>query len=360
MPSVILKQGDSGPGVREVRDRLSRLGLLDSSDDIDLFDNSLTEALRIFQQSRGLTVDGIIGPQTFRRLEEARWTLGDRILVFTPRAMIHGDDVAQLQRRLIELGFSISRVDGIYGPQTERAVREFQKNVGLSLDGISGPEVFDALKRLARTVSGGSQEHLRELVTWDPHYKARSIETCTILLDPTDSDANLVGQHDLTQASVCWDIASRLEGRLSAAGAMVVLTRSANSQLGDERTRAQLANQQNADLVLSIAMDKHDNPNAHGVASYYFGHRHSRSATGMRLADLVQEEITKHTPLLDVRSHAKTWDILRLTRMPSVRSMVGYSTNEHDAALLAVPAIRDAVADSLVQAIQRILAPKIG
>lgn len=360
MPSVILKQGDSGPGVREVRDRLHRLGILQDSANQDVFDQALGDALRIFQQSRGLTVDGIVGPQTFRRLEEARWTLGDRILVFTPRAMIHGDDVAELQRRLIELGFSISRVDGIYGPETEHAVREFQKNVGISLDGICGPEVFDALRRLSRTVSGGSQEHLRELATWDPHYRARSIETCTILIDPSDSDTPLTSHPEFTQGSICWDIANRLEGRLSATGAMVVLTRSSNSQLGDERTRAHLANQQNIDLVLSIAMDHHRNSEAQGVASYYFGHRLSRSAAGMRFADVIQEEVSKHVGLLDVRSHAKTWDILRLTRMPSVRTMLGYSSNEHDVELLIQPAVRDAIADAFVQAIVRILTPKIG
>ena len=46
-------------------------------------------------------------------------------------------------------------------------MREFQRNVGLAPDGIAGPEVFAALNRLARTVAGGRQEHLRELASWD-------------------------------------------------------------------------------------------------------------------------------------------------------------------------------------------------
>ena len=37
-----------------------------------------------FQQQRGLTVDGIVGPTTYRVLDEARWRLGDRLLTFTP------------------------------------------------------------------------------------------------------------------------------------------------------------------------------------------------------------------------------------------------------------------------------------
>ena len=360
MPSINLQIGDSGPEVLEVRDRLCRLGLLTHIEGDPDFDDDLCHALKVFQQSRGLTVDGIVGPQTFRRLEEARWSLGDRVLIFMPRSMIHGDDVAQLQRRLIELGFTISRVDGIYGPQTERAVREFQKNVGLTNDGICGPAVFRALKRLARTVAGGSQEHLRELATWDPGHRPRSVETCTILLDPSDADTPLTGHPEWTESGICWDIAHRLEGRLVAAGAMVVMTRSPHSGLSDESTRAQLANQQNVDLVLSLALDTHTNSVANGLATYYFGHQYSRSATGMRLADLIQEELTSRTSLVDLNSHAKTWDLLRLTRMPSVKTTLGYSTNPDDCSFLIDSSIRDSIADGLVSAIDRIMAPRIG
>jgi len=360
MPSLILRYGDSGPEVAEVRERLSRLGHLCAGTECSDFDDELMHAVKIFQQSRGLTVDGVVGPRTFRRLEEARWSLGDRVLTFMPQTMVHGDDVAQLQRRLIQLGFVISRVDGVYGPQTERAVRDFQKNVGLHNDGICGPDVFRALERLSRTVAGGSQEHLRELLTWDPSHRARSVETCTIVLDPSDLDTQLCGADGLTEATVCWDIANRLEGRLAAAGALVVMTRSHNSALSGERIRAQLANQQNVDLVLSIGMDSHANPAANGVATYYFGHEYSRSATGMRFADLIQEEVTARTSLLDLNIHAKTWDLLRLTRMPSVKTTIGYASNPEDCTKLANPSARDAIAEGLNSAIDRILAPRIG
>jgi N-acetylmuramoyl-L-alanine amidase len=360
MPSIFLRSGDSGPEVAEVRDRLHRLGLLVDGSAQSNFDDELAHAVKVFQQSRGLTVDGVVGPRTFRRLEEARWSIGDRLLTFMPRTMVHGDDVAQLQRRLIELGFIISRVDGIYGHQTERAVRDFQKNVGLSADGICGPDVFRALQRLSRTVAGGSQEHLRELLAWDPNHRARSVETCTIVLDPSDSQNVLHGTSELTEATVCWDIANRLEGRLSAAGALVVMTRSHNSTPSGERARANLANQQNADFVLSIDMDRHANPVAQGVATYYFGHQYSRSATGMRLAELIQEELAARTPLMDLNTHAKTWDLLRLTRMPSVKTTIGYSSNPTDCSQLANAQVRDAVAEGLVASINRILAPRIG
>jgi N-acetylmuramoyl-L-alanine amidase len=60
------------------------------------------------------------------------------------------------------------------------------------------------------------------------------------------------------------------------------------------------------------------------------------------------------TALGDLRSHAKTWDMLRRTRMPAVRIDAGYLTNPHDAALLADPAFRDVFAEAVVVAVQRV------
>jgi N-acetylmuramoyl-L-alanine amidase len=361
MTVTILRRGDQGPAVIEVRDRLVRLGLLSSnaSAAADVFDDILLAALRYFQQTRGLTVDGLVGPQTFRRLDEARWKIGDRVLSFTPGHVIHGEDVAQLQQRLIELGFALDRVDGIFAKSTDAAVREFQRNVGLDVDGICGPAFFRAFQRLARTIAGGSQEHLRELSTVANFGKTRTVETCSILLDPSDLDEKLVGS-DMTHAEVCWDIASRLEGRLGAMGTLVLLTRPKSGRVDGERTRAKLANESNVDLIIGLGLDRHSNPLAQGVASYYFGHEYSRSATGMRLAEIVQEEISSRSQLTDSKSHAKTWDLLRLTRMPSIKVELGYATSPYDSSLLSQADTRDNIAAGLSSAITRILAPRIG
>ena len=167
---MLFRSGDSGAAVAEICDRLRRLGLLSDvgsapNPSPPVFDDAVDQAVRAFQQQRGLTVDGIVGVQTFRHLEEARWQLGDRILSFRAGWLISGDDVRALQQRLAGLGFHLDRIDGIFGPQTDRALREFQRSVGVNADGTCGPETYRALARLARTMSGGavSSTTLREL-----------------------------------------------------------------------------------------------------------------------------------------------------------------------------------------------------
>ncbi len=104
----------------------------------------------------------MVGPQTWRLLDEARWSLGDRVLYHAVGHLLIGDDIAALQQRLLDMGFDSGRADGIFGAQTDRALRDFQRNVGLADDGVCGPTTFKALNRLNRTVTGGTPQALRE------------------------------------------------------------------------------------------------------------------------------------------------------------------------------------------------------
>ena len=79
--------------------------------------------------------------------------------------------------------------------------------------------------------------------------------------------------------------------------------------------------------------------------------------SGERLASLVQREIVVRTGLRDCRTHAKTWEILRLTRMPAVRVEVGYLTSPVDRARLVDPRFRDRVVEAIMAAVQRMYYP---
>src|SRR5664280_474301 len=117
----LYRRGDRGPAVAQVRTALCSPGLLEATAPPaarveSVFDDQCDSAVRAFQQHRGLSVDGLVGPETFRALEEARWRLGDRVLSYRAARPFVGDDVAALQVRLLELGFDTGRCDGVLGP----------------------------------------------------------------------------------------------------------------------------------------------------------------------------------------------------------------------------------------------------
>jgi hypothetical protein len=53
--------------------------------------------------------------------------------------MVTKEEVKNWQRRLKELGLDPGPIDGVFGPQTKKAVREFQRMHKLKDDGIVGP-----------------------------------------------------------------------------------------------------------------------------------------------------------------------------------------------------------------------------
>lgn len=64
-----------------------------------------------------------------------------------------GDEVVKIQTRLKQWGYLKGNVDGIYGRQTEEAVRYFQRKNGLKVDGIAGPQTLAAIGISSSTTS---------------------------------------------------------------------------------------------------------------------------------------------------------------------------------------------------------------
>lgn len=356
----VFRRGDHGPAVAEIRAKLARLHLLaPDAGERDEFDEATDRAVRAFQQQRGLRVDGVVGGDTYRSLEGAHWRLGDRLLSYTAGHPFVGDDVAALQQRLLDMGFDAGRCDGIFGEQTEAAVREFQRNVGLTGDGTVGPATLKALDMLRRTVTGGSPSEQRE----EERLRRGSgtLSGRTIVLDPGHGGDDLGAcAHDLAESEIAYDLATRIEGRLGALGVHTLLTRGRDS-CPDDATRVAFANDLGVDLFLSLHTDAALSPHPCGMATYYYGaqlpHQVVSSPVGERLATLVQREVVTRTDLLDARTHPKAWQLLRGTRMPAVRMDVGYITNAHDAARLRAAEFRDAVAEAVAAAVQRLYLP---
>ncbi|GIJ47135.1 N-acetylmuramoyl-L-alanine amidase [Virgisporangium aliadipatigenens] len=357
-----IRRGETGMAVAEIRDILTTLTLLPAADVTgagDEFDAATERAVRAFQQSRGLSADGVVGIETWQALDAARWRLGQRALYYAVSEPIVGDDVRQLQERLLEMGYDAGRPDGVYGDRTAKAVGQFQREVGLSPDGACGPQTQHALRRLGRKVVGGRPQLLRESVAFRSSGPALVGKRIIIDAGHGGPDPGVVVPDGIlrwTEADLAWDLAARLEGRLAAAGMRVHLTRGPTqaTELTD-RDRVRLANELGADLFISIHVDAHTDPAADGVAAYHFGSISGgvSSTVGERLAGLVQREIVARTGMRDCRIHPKSWDILRLTRMPAVRVDVGYLTSPLDRERLVDPAFRDRVVEAMMAAVQR-------
>jgi N-acetylmuramoyl-L-alanine amidase len=346
------KLGDRSTAVELISNTLLRLGFITAPSDI--FDEKLTQGIKAFQQERGLTATGVINEITARSLEEARFKLGDRVLSFDASAIMRGDDVSNLQDRLIQMGFNCGKVDGIYGPNTEAAVKEFQKSVGITVDGKCGPATLISLMRLVKTVSGGAPNQLRETVKHS--VRPSALANKVIVIDPSWG-GQFTGEraNGVIESEVVFDLAQRVEGRLIALGVNVVLTRSANNS-PLEVDRINVANSVNADLVIALKVDSYKNEKANGVATYFYGRddKGVRSIVGERFANLIQREICARTDLLNCHTHAKSWDLLRLTVAPTVRIDLGYLSNPKDAKRLASAAFRDQLAEAMIVAIQRL------
>lgn len=66
-----------------------------------------------------------------------------------------GDAVADLQRRLRSFGFKPGPADGVFGPQTEQALRSFQRQAGITVDGRAGMETLNAMRKHTAFVQDG-------------------------------------------------------------------------------------------------------------------------------------------------------------------------------------------------------------
>ena len=107
---------------------------LEARDD-GLFGLGTECGVKIFQHFFGLAVDGIVGPRTWQKIEMKPTPPTHQILL---RLGSQGFYVARVQERLIKKGFNYSKIDGIFGPATNKSVLNFQGSRRLAVDGVVG------------------------------------------------------------------------------------------------------------------------------------------------------------------------------------------------------------------------------
>jgi N-acetylmuramoyl-L-alanine amidase len=290
----LYRRGDEGAAVRDIQDRLMALGFVCGGDPLGVFGAGTGEAVSTFQRKRGLAVDGIVGPDTWRGLVAAGYRLGDRML-YRRVPMMRGDDVAELQRRLNSLGFDAGKVDGIFGADTLAALLDFQSNRGMPEDGIAGPEVAAELDLMTRATAKPGRELVRER-QWLrslPGYIAGQ----RIFVDSFCRGDD--------ERAATWSAAVTFSRIIQDLGAQPLLSRSIDSS-PTERVRAFRANRIGADFVVAFALPRDGDP-----AVFYFASQHSSSAAGASLAEAV-------AGCLGLAPKGRSIPILKNTRSPAI------------------------------------------
>ena len=129
-----IKSGSKGEVVELVQRMLNEKGYACGSAD-GIFGAKTESAVRSYQKAKGLSVDGIVGDNTYAKL------LADSLLKNGSR----GELVKQLQTRLNEQGYKAGTADGIFGRNTEQAVKALQSVAGITVDGKVGQNTWTAL-----------------------------------------------------------------------------------------------------------------------------------------------------------------------------------------------------------------------
>lgn len=151
-PGALIRVGSRGADVERIQRCLNRVRAQFPSIrqlNVDGIFGPLTEAsVREFQRIAGLNPDGIVGPLTWNALMPRCY--GQQMPSYPGYLMrigVRGDSVRQVQECLNRTQNAGLVLDGIFGPLTDAAVRNFQRAHGLVVDGIVGPITWDNLMR---------------------------------------------------------------------------------------------------------------------------------------------------------------------------------------------------------------------
>ncbi|KSU88645.1 N-acetylmuramoyl-L-alanine amidase [Priestia veravalensis] len=130
-----LKKGSRGNEVRTLQQKLTSLGY-DTKGVDGIFGNNTDTALRRFQKDRGLSVNGVVDSATQKALNGAKPGVKPPATSTGLKKGSRGNEVRALQQKLTSLGFSTKGIDGVFGNNTDAALRQFQKARGLSVTGV--------------------------------------------------------------------------------------------------------------------------------------------------------------------------------------------------------------------------------
>ena len=132
-----LKFGDTNEALKKLEEKLVQLGYMDETIANGIYGPETSKAIQNFQKDYGEVVDGVLHKSTFDKIIKA---VGKASISFDEefRKGSKGDGVKAMQEKLVELGYLTDEfgADGIFGKNTEAALKEYQKAMGIEPTGI--------------------------------------------------------------------------------------------------------------------------------------------------------------------------------------------------------------------------------
>ncbi|HZD59966.1 MAG TPA: peptidoglycan-binding protein, partial [Anaerolineae bacterium] len=294
-----------------------------------------------FQLDRNLAVSGSVDKGTWRALVEASYKLGDRLL-YLRSPFFRGDDVRKLQKYLNTLGFNTGRVDGIYGETTERAVREFQQNIGLPSDGIFGQSTLAAIQNLRHLLTNGISRIFPDPYRDQP--SAISIfQDKRIAIDLNLQDWPEAEPHAVDETEVCQDLGMRLGNLLELLGSRVFYL--------EEKAPDPL--DRNIELYVGFRLSFASDTEPCGSTVLY-----NDAPGGIRgkiLAVTIQEEIVRSLGSKDLGVTPSTFTLEISYAIPAVLVKPLFVTNPQENSLLREEIFRQKIAVAVFDGIKNYL-----
>jgi len=329
----VMKKNSSG---KEVTDLQRRLRLLDYDLGVTgvdgIFGNRTADAVKRFQQDRGLRSSGVVDQETWQELVDAGYKIGDRML-YLKNPPFRGDDVRMLQLWMKTLGFYPDNENGIFCQRTQKALQEFQDNMNIHDDGILGEQTLKQLNGLQRIIKEKKTSNFPYIKKYHPE-GSKYPETVILDLDPVSIEGEevqpaVIEKYRSDSISAGIKLIGQCRKILAGQGYDVMLT-SAGENAGQAplAERISRANSSKGGLLVSIGLNFSSDRDANGCSCYYFKGLKSYSMGGFRLAGSIQDRLVKNAGLLDCRIHGANYAILKDTEMISVVVEPAFISND--------------------------------
>jgi len=181
-----------------------------------------------------------------------------------------------------------------------------------------------------------------------------------IAIDPGHggSDPGAVGPNKVLEKNITLAIAKKLQKKLEKAGAKVVMTRQDDRDVFGKRAetardelnaRATIANNNKADVFLSIHVDSFTNPTAGGTTVYYY----QKTPYDALLAQTLKTNLVKAIGREDRGAKPANFYVIKRSLMPAALIEVAFISNPEEEKLLNTPNFQERVADGLVEGLKQ-------